>query len=142
MVILASTVGRNVSSYSCKYYFETDKLPNPRRTQPPKKKVKSGMWATFFPHQIIFRGLGLVLYRKQTTRTLTQPDSRKQTTRTQTQPDSRETGEIGVITQALQRAGETLVRPHGLFALSHLDVHVEGSLLAPEMLARKLQRPR
>ena len=29
------------------------------------------MWATFFPQQLFFRGLGLVLYRKQTTRNLT-----------------------------------------------------------------------
>ena len=29
----------------------------------------------FFPHQIFFRGLGLVVYRKQTTRNLTQPNS-------------------------------------------------------------------
>ena len=33
-------------------------------------------WATFFPQQIPFRGLGLILYinRKQTTRNPTQPN--------------------------------------------------------------------
>ena len=30
-----------------KYYYETDELPNPRPTQPKKKQVKSGIWATF-----------------------------------------------------------------------------------------------
>ena len=57
---------------TCKYYesyYETDELPNSRPTQPKKKWVKSGIWATFFPtffpRQIFFRGLGLILYRKQ-----------------------------------------------------------------------------
>ena len=48
----------------------TQGQPNPR-----KNRLKSGIWATFFPQQIVFRGLGLVLYRKQTTRNLTQPHS-------------------------------------------------------------------
>ena len=32
---------------TCKCYYETDELPNPRPTQPKKKWVKSGLWATF-----------------------------------------------------------------------------------------------
>ena len=44
------------------------KLPNPRPAQSKKDQVKSGIWATFFPQQVVFRGLGLILYRKQTTR--------------------------------------------------------------------------
>ena len=58
-----------------KYYYETDELPNPRPTQNQQKQVKSGIWATFSHNKIIFRGLGLDLYRKQTTRHLTQPNS-------------------------------------------------------------------
>ena len=50
-------------------------LPNPRPTQPQKNQVKSGILGHFFPQQIFFRGLGLVLYRKQTTRNPTQPNS-------------------------------------------------------------------
>ena len=59
------------------YYHETDQVPNPRRTQlNKKKKVKKWQFGPLFPtRQIIFRELGLVLYRKQTTRNLTQPDS-------------------------------------------------------------------
>ena len=57
------------------YYHETVELPNPRPIQPKKKKVKSGIWATFFPQQLFFRRLESVLYRKQTTRNLTQPNS-------------------------------------------------------------------
>ena len=59
---------------TCRHYYETVKLPNPRPTQPKKKLVKSGIWATFFPQQIIFRGLGLILHMKQTIRNLTQPN--------------------------------------------------------------------
>ena len=55
--------------------FETDELPNPRPTQPKKNQVKSGVWATFSHSKRVFRGLGLVLYRKRTTRNLTQPNS-------------------------------------------------------------------
>ena len=57
-----------------KYYYETDELPNPRPTQPKKNWVKSGIWATFSHIKYFFRGLGLVLHRKQTTRNLTQPN--------------------------------------------------------------------
>ena len=57
-----------------KYYYETDELPKPRPTQPEKKKkVKSGIWATFSHSKYFFRVLGLVLCRKQTARNLTQP---------------------------------------------------------------------
>ena len=58
-----------------KCYYETDELPNPRPTQPKKNWVKSGVWATFSHSKRVFRGLGLVLYRKRTTRNLTQPNS-------------------------------------------------------------------
>ena len=54
----------------------TDQLPNPRPTQPKKKKeVKSGNLGHFFsPQQIFFGWLGLVLCRKQTTRNPAQPN--------------------------------------------------------------------
>ena len=42
-----------------KYYHEPKKLPNPRPIQPKKKKVKSGIWATFFPQQNIFSWVGI-----------------------------------------------------------------------------------
>ena len=80
----ATTVGclRYTSKYQIKLGWETHKydhenveLPDPRPTQPKKNQVKSGIWATFSPQQMIFRGLGLDLYRKQTTRNLTQPNS-------------------------------------------------------------------
>ena len=60
-----------------KHYYETDELSNPRPTKPKKKKVKGGIWATlFFAHRIFFfGGLGLLLYRKQSTRIPTQPNS-------------------------------------------------------------------
>ena len=51
-------------------YYKTDELPNPRPIQLEKKKwlyVTFGpLWhlGHFFPQQIIFRGLGLILYRK------------------------------------------------------------------------------
>ena len=48
--------------------FPTQGQPNPRQNG-----LKGGIWATFFPQQIFFCGLELVLYRKQTTRNLTQP---------------------------------------------------------------------
>ena len=57
-----------------KCYYETDELPNPRPTQPKENEVKSSVWATFFAQQIIFRGLGLISCRKQTTRNPTQPN--------------------------------------------------------------------
>ena len=41
---------------TCKYYYETDELPNPRPTQPPKKLVESGTWATFSHSKYFFVG--------------------------------------------------------------------------------------
>ena len=40
------------------YYYETDKLPNPRPTQPKKKYVKKVAFGPlcFFPQQIFFVG--------------------------------------------------------------------------------------
>ena len=58
-----------------KYYYETDELPNPRPTQPQEKLGWKCHLGRFFPQQIFFRGLGLVLLRKPTTRNLTQPHS-------------------------------------------------------------------
>ena len=52
---------------TCKYYHETDELPNPRPTQPEENQVASRIWASFFPQRIFFLGLALILYRKQTT---------------------------------------------------------------------------
>ena len=49
---------------TCKYYYETDELPDSRPTQ------KLGyMWhlGLFFPPQLFFGGLGLILHGKQTT---------------------------------------------------------------------------
>ena len=62
------------------YYYETDELPNPTNSPtqglPNPRKIRSkARFGPLYPHQIIFRGLGLVLYRKRTTRNLTQPDS-------------------------------------------------------------------
>ena len=39
--------------------------PNPRPTQPKKNQVKKVQFGHFSPYQIVFRGLGLILYRKQ-----------------------------------------------------------------------------
>ena len=60
---------------TCKHYYETDELPNPRPTQPKKEQVKSCIWATFSHSKYFLRGMGQVLYRKQTTRNLTQSNS-------------------------------------------------------------------
>ena len=49
---------------TCKYYYETDELPNPRPTQPKKNLGKGGIWATFYPQHIIFRRLGLFFCKK------------------------------------------------------------------------------
>ena len=51
--------------------------PTQDQPDPRKNRLKVAFWTTFFPQQIIFRGLGLVLYRKQTTRNLTQPISQE-----------------------------------------------------------------
>ena len=63
-------VGKHIDIFMKPSNSPTQGQPNPR-----KIRLKSGIWATFFPQQIIFRGLGLVLYRKQTTRNLTQSNS-------------------------------------------------------------------
>ena len=42
----------------CKYYHETDELPNPRPTQPKKNEVKSAIWATFSHSKQFFGGWG------------------------------------------------------------------------------------
>ena len=38
------------------HYHETDEIPIPRPTQPKKKQVKSGIWATFSHSKMIFAG--------------------------------------------------------------------------------------
>ena len=49
---------------------------SPTQGQPTKEKLgEKWHMGHFFPQQIVFRGLGLALYRKQTTRNLTQPNS-------------------------------------------------------------------
>ena len=50
------TIPNSVGLENIKYYYETDELPYSRPTQPKKNQVKSGIWATFFPQQIIFVG--------------------------------------------------------------------------------------
>ena len=56
-------------------YNQNRQTPQPKAnpTQERKNRLKKWCLGHFFPQQIIFRGLGLVLYRKQTTRSLTQP---------------------------------------------------------------------
>ena len=53
-------------------YYETDELLNPRLNQSKKNHVKSGILSH---NKYFFCGLGLVLYRKQTTRNLILPNS-------------------------------------------------------------------
>ena len=65
-----------LGSKTCKYYYETDQLLNPRPAQlQGKYRLKVAFGPLFFPQHACFRGLGLVLYRKQTTRNVTQPSS-------------------------------------------------------------------
>ena len=59
-------VGKHVSIAAKPTNFRTQGQPNPR-----KFRLKSGILGHFFPQQITFRGLALVIYRKQTTRNLT-----------------------------------------------------------------------
>ena len=65
---------------TCTYYYETDELPNPRPA-PPKiiNRLKVAFGPLFPCEQIIFRGLGLILYWKQTTRNPTPPNSPQNT---------------------------------------------------------------
>ena len=66
-----SVGSENVYEVPGKYYYETDEFPNPRPTQPEKKKrQKKGRLGHFFPQQIIsaWVGIGFVYGRKQTTR--------------------------------------------------------------------------
>ena len=53
-------------TYKC--YYETVELPNPRPTQTHEKVGKKWQIGPLFPTaNEVFRGLGLVLYRKQQT---------------------------------------------------------------------------
>ena len=63
------------------YYYETDETPNPRPIPKKTRKIslKVAFRRTFSPQHIIFRGLGLALYRKLTTRNLAQPNSPQNT---------------------------------------------------------------
>ena len=56
-----------------KYYHETDNLPDPRPTQPKQIRLKVAFRPLFFFPQQVFRGLGLILCRTQTTRNPTRP---------------------------------------------------------------------
>ena len=55
-----------------KYCYETDKLPNPRPTQPKKKIGSQWHLGQFFTQQIIFRRLLCISSRKKTTSNPTQ----------------------------------------------------------------------
>ena len=54
---------------TCKYYYETDELPNPKANPTQEKVLRSRLnvafGATFSPQPIICCGLGLILYRRQ-----------------------------------------------------------------------------
>ena len=58
---------------TCKYCYET---PQPKASPTQEELGQKRHLGHFFPQRFFFfRGLGLVLYRKQTTRNLTQPNS-------------------------------------------------------------------
>ena len=59
-------------TYKC--YYETGELPNPRPTQPKKNRSKVAFGPLFPTIKRFFRGLGLVLHRKQTTRNPIRPN--------------------------------------------------------------------
>ena len=78
-----------------KYYNETDELPNPRPTHPKKNRVTGVAFKPLFPTaNIVFRGLGLVLYRKKTTSNLT-PSSPQNTVMVDAMVDVAMVGELG-----------------------------------------------
>ena len=61
-------------TYTRYTWYETDELPRSQGQPNPRKiRLKSDVWATFSHSKIVFRGLGLTLYRKQTTINPTQP---------------------------------------------------------------------
>ena len=67
-------VGQHINNTT----YETGELPNPRPTQLKEKlycRWHFGISGHFFLQQMIFRGLGSISYRKQTTRNPTQPNS-------------------------------------------------------------------
>ena len=70
MVFVIYQIGLGWETYEC--YYETDELPDPRPTQPPRKNwSKSGIFGpTFFRTATIFLWVGIGLCRKQTTRVL------------------------------------------------------------------------
>ena len=41
---------------TCKFYYETEELANPRPTQPKKTQVESGIWVTFSHSEYFFVG--------------------------------------------------------------------------------------
>ena len=51
------------------------RIPQPQANPTQEKLGQKWLLGHFSPQHIIFHGLGLVLYRKQTTRNLTQPNS-------------------------------------------------------------------
>ena len=64
------------STYQVHIVMKPTNSPIRAITQPKKNYVTRGIRATFphFSQQIVFRGLGLFLYRKQTARNRTQPN--------------------------------------------------------------------
>ena len=65
-------VGKHVNTITKPSNSPTQAQPNPR-----KIRLKVAFWATFSHSKHFFGGLGLVLYRKQTARNLSQPNFRK-----------------------------------------------------------------
>ena len=63
-------VGKHINVIMKPTNSPTQGQPNPR-----KIGLKVAFGPLFFPQQIVLRGLGIVLYRKQTTRNPTQPNS-------------------------------------------------------------------
>ena len=53
------------NTYTLVHVIMKPTIPNPRPTQPKKIRLKVALRPLFSPQQIIFRGLGLVLHRKQ-----------------------------------------------------------------------------
>ena len=66
------SVGKHINIIMKPTNSPTQGQPNPRQNR-LKEAFGPLFCVTFFPQQIIFRGLGLVLYRNRTTRNLTQP---------------------------------------------------------------------
>ena len=62
-------VGKHINNIMKPTNSPTDGQPNPRKNRGSKWRL-----GHFFPQHILFRGMGLALYRKQTARNLAQPN--------------------------------------------------------------------